>query len=162
MPIKTSNIFDKYSDIVIVDPILENGLANRLPHNAPDALTISINNAINYRLYAPVFEKLKGRKIIYRERFVSICEVVDIEINTRDFRIKAQNYLAIYRGHNNRYTVPSSWRFGSAWWGLSEWKKNHFSSPYCFSLWTNEDFVTKIESLARNNKLDEVMNELNN
>lgn len=161
MPINISDVFDKYPGITIVDPILENGLTNRPPHNAPDSLTISINNAVNYRLYAPVFENLKGRKIIYRERFVSICEVVNIAINTGDFNITAHNYLAVYRGHKNRYTVPNSWHFGCVWWGLREREQGKFSSPYCFSLWTNEEFVMNIETLVRNNKFDEAMNELN-
>lgn len=146
-------------DYDIVQPIFENGFARK--EGFPDALDLAIETEIKRAIYTPEFKNLIGIRIIYRERYITICTVEDMEITERDFTAKVRNYHTIYNGRFNQYRLRDSWDFGCVWWAIRQSTENQRISSLCiFSMWIDENFVQKIESLVLENRYDDALKEI--
>lgn len=125
-----------------IDELRENYTADELSHFPGDG-------DLRYRLFSPLFADLFENKVIYRERFVCVVLLENIEINPEFFNATAIPLINIELSGEWRPEPPSEpWEFGGVWSALCLWNKG-ISAPYAsWTIWPEPDLVREVERLA--------------
>ena len=84
---------------------------------------------MRYHALSPLFKNLYENKVIYRERFIGIVQLEDIELSEDLFRATAIGKIMIYKPSFIDYPLRKSWKFECDWACLSL-AENRLSS-YC-------------------------------
>lgn len=111
-------------------------------------------------VWAPFFQSLHENKVIYRERFVCLARLDDLETDERGVRgtVVPLRYL-----HVPHYIlVPSdSWRFGGSWEYMCQ-GADCLSQPYAsWSVWPEAKRVEAIEKLLSKEDVEGAMELIN-
>lgn len=113
-------------------------------------------------------DNLHENKIIYRERFIILAELENIELDYYKFsaNLKPISFVYIPRRltlkrnqHKIQETLNRSWEIGFnlEFFQLNN-KQQKVSSYSSFTMWTDPSLVQKAEFLVNNGKLQEAMN----
>jgi hypothetical protein len=111
---------------------------------------------LRYKLVSPLFKNLYDNKVIYRERFIGIVQLEDIELTEDLFRATANGKLMIYKPSFIDYPIRKSWKFGCDWSAL-RLAENRLSSYSSWTIWPDPEFVQNIEKLMIDKKVKEVL-----
>ncbi len=116
------------------------------------------DNDLRYRLYAPLFEDLFEGKIVYRERFVCVVRLENIEITSERFTATAVPLVHIeFSGDWRPEPPPEPWEFGAAWKAMCLWN-NGISAPYVsWTIWTEPETVREAERHAREREFERAL-----
>ena len=125
-----------------IDELRENYTADELSHFPGDG-------DLRYRLFSPLFAALFENKVIYRERFVCVVRLENIEITPEFFNATAVPLIHIeFSGDWRPEPPPEPWEFGGVWSALCLWN-NGISAPYAsWTIWPEPDLVREVARLA--------------
>lgn len=114
---------------------------------------------------------LHENKVIYRERFIILAELENMEFDNDIFSAQIKPLKMIYlprffrnKEEKTKQVLNSSWEIGFRLTPIAltledqTQKINTYSS---FTMWTEPSLVQKVELLVENCKLQEVMNLIN-
>lgn len=114
---------------------------------------------------------LHENKVIYRERFIILAELENMEFDNDIFSAQIKPLKMIYlplffrnKEEKTEQVLNSSWEIGFRLTPIAltledqTQKINTYSS---FTMWTDPSLVQKVELLVENGKLQEVMNLIN-
>lgn len=114
---------------------------------------------------------LHENKVIYRERFIILAELENMEFDNDIFSAQIKPLKMIYlprffrnKEEKTKQVLNSSWEIGFRLTPMvltlddQTQKINTYSS---FTMWTESVFVQKIENLVKNGELQEAMNLIN-
>ncbi len=115
-----------------------------------------------YQKYAPMFDNLYQKKIIYHEQITRIVRLEDLEVTDEYFKAKAiQEKVILTEFQKNRcrklntlekvLNNHNEWSFKGSWANaiISE-NPLSITQPYAnYVIWTEPDFVMYIEKLAK-------------
>lgn len=107
------------------------------------------DNELRYRLFSPFFSNLHENKVVYRERFVCLVRLENIEITPEGFSSTAVPLIHIeFTGDWRPEPPPEPWEFGAVWKAMCVWN-NGFSAPYAsWTIWPDPELVREVERLA--------------
>ena len=116
------------------------------------------DNELRYRLFSPSFENLHENKIVYRERFVCLVRLENIQISPESFSATAVPLIHIEFSGDWRPEPPEEpWEFGAVWKAMCVWN-NGISAPYAsWTIWPETDIVREVERLAREGEFERAL-----
>jgi hypothetical protein len=101
-------------------------------------------------VWAPFFENLHENKIIYRERFICLANLEDLEIDDRGVRGTVVPLNFFYTREGLRLP-PRPWKFAGAWAHMMQ-GDGCLSQPYVtWTIWPEVERVRAIETLLSRN-----------
>lgn len=114
---------------------------------------------------------LHENKIIYRESFIFLAELENIELDYYKFSVNLKPISFVYiprrltlkrNQHRIKETLNRTWEIGFSleFFQLND-KQQKVSSYSSFTMWTDPILVQKIELLVKNGKLQEAMDLIN-
>ena len=128
-----------------------------------DLRKFSDDRELRYLAYSPFFRDLYRNILIYRERFLALIEVPDLEVSLRGIRGTAHPIVRLQRRDIplSYQRVPlEPWQFSSDW----EWMipgENSFHCPYAgFTLWSEYDLVKRAADYAQVGDVTSIVSEL--
>lgn len=97
-------------------------------------------------IWAPFFENLHENKVIYRERFICLARIDDLEITDGGVggTVVPLHYIHVPHYINR---LPESWHFGGSWAYM--WQAgSSLGQPYAsWTIWPEPALIRAVESL---------------
>ena len=97
-------------------------------------------------VWGPFFGNLHGNKVIYRERFICLARIDDLEIDDKGVRGTVVPLVYLFTYPHLR--IPARpWRFGGSWAHM--WQTgNKLGQPYAgWTIWPEPPLVRAVEHL---------------
>lgn len=114
---------------------------------------------------------LHENKVIYRERFIILAELENMEFDNDIFSAQIKPLKMIYlprffrnKEEKTEQVLNSSWEIGFRLTPIAltlEDQTQKINTYSNFTMWTEPSLVQKVELLVENGKLQEVMNLIN-
>jgi hypothetical protein len=97
-------------------------------------------------VWAPFFENLHESKVIYRERFICLARIDDLEMDERGVRGTVLP-LQFFRTYPHLIVPSRPWRFGGSWEHMWQGDRT-LGQPYAsWTIWPEAKLVRAIEKL---------------
>ena len=111
-------------------------------------------------VWAPFFENLHENKVIYREKFICLARLDDLEIDERGVRGTVVP-LHFLRTYPHRITPSLPWHFGGTWENMCQGDRA-LGQPYAsWTIWPEPELIRAIEKLLAKEDIEGAMKLLN-
>ena len=104
-------------------------------------------------VWAPFFENLHENKVIYREKFICLARIDDLEITEGGVKgtVVPLQFLKTYEHLN---TPSKAWRFGGSWEHMWQ-SENSLGQPYAgWTIWPEVPRVRAVENLLSKDDIE--------
>jgi hypothetical protein len=119
----------------------------------PDLRTNSGDPVFRRSVWSPFFENLHEGKVIYRERFICLARIDDLEITDGGVGGTVVPLVYLYVPHYIN-KPPGTWHFGGSWRHMWQ-SENTLGQPYAgWSIWPEPSLIKAVESLISKNDVD--------
>jgi hypothetical protein len=100
-------------------------------------------------VWGPFFGNLHENKVIYRERFICLAQIDDLEMDEKGVRGTVVQLVYLFTYPHLR-TPPRPWRFGGSWKYM--WQSgNSLGQPYAgWTIWPEPSLIKGVEHLIAN------------
>jgi hypothetical protein len=114
------------------------------------------NKALRFKAFAPIFENLFEKKIVYHERFTRLVVLENMKITPESFFAKAIPLALIKAGTRlESFYSEKPWVFGAVWSHIC-YLDNQLMTPYAnWSIWFEPILVERVEGLVLQEKFQE-------
>jgi hypothetical protein len=105
---------------------------------------------LRHKAFLPVLADLYESKIVYREKFVCVVSLGQLEIDSKGIRGHCTPETMIFKSFLDEFSEPLSegWHFGGGWEGI-RLLGNALNAPYCgWTIWPEKNRVRRVIELA--------------
>lgn len=111
---------------------------------------------LRFNILSPILMDLHESKVVYRERFVCVVSLQDVEISPTGFRATCRPFHPIDPEPASNPKLLDKWRCSSSW-ELMGVGVNSIGSPWAgWTIWPEKDLVKEVIQLASAGKFQSV------
>ena len=118
------------------------------------------NGELRFNALLPILTNLYQDKVIYRERFICVVSLKDIELSPKGFGATCTPVLPIeikWSGDFQPQTPSGEWRFRGSW-DLIGIRNNCIGSVWSgWTIWPEKDLVEEVVRLASKGEIESVL-----
>lgn len=104
--------------------------------------------ALRRELFTPFLTNLHEGKVIYRERFICIVNMHEVETSTERFNALAEPILPVGMTGPFQALIPTRrWNFGASWAGVCLGPSSFYAPYGGWTIWPEPEIVKEVERL---------------